>query len=217
MNKQIELLKTWILQRSKGQQIGLFLLSLLVIYYILHNILITPIIKKQTILRQQIVDVKSQEDALQQQTNMIEKIINSPEFKKVLNQQRNLQVQGRNVKQTIAGFTAVFVAEKDFPKLTKDILTQIDKTITLVSLKEFPNQRWDAPEVNKTVIAVQNINEHRLTIEFRANYFDTIAYLNRLEKLPWHLYWDSLEYKVTKYPEANVIIQVYVLSNKVGV
>jgi MSHA biogenesis protein MshJ len=217
MNKQIELTKEWILKRSKRQQIGLFLLSLVLIYYFFHSVLIQSVINRQNILRQQIIDVKSQESALQQQLGMIKKIINSPEFKSVLNQQKQLQVQGKNVKKTIANFTPIFVAESDFSKLTKDILSQIDKNIILVSLKEFPDQSWNAPEVNKSVIAVKNINEHKLTIEFRANYFATIAYLNRLEKLPWHLYWDSLEYKVIKYPEANVIIQIYVLSNKVGV
>ncbi|MBV8802166.1 MAG: hypothetical protein JO131_04250 [Gammaproteobacteria bacterium] len=217
MNRQIELIRDWILKRSKRQRIGLFVLSLIIIYYFFHGFLIQPVINKQNLLRQQINDVKLEEDTLQQQFNMIVKIVNSPEFKNVMKQQKQLQIQGRNIRKTISGFTPVFVAESDFPKLTKDLLSQIDKGIKLVSLKEFPDQSWNAPEVNKSVIAVKNINEHKLTIEFRANYFDTIAYLNRLEKLSWHLYWDSLDYKVIKYPEADVIIQLYVLSNKIGV
>lgn len=217
MNKIIELIKTWVLKRTRRQQVGIFLLSLVFIYYFFHSFLIKPIINKQNTLRQQIIDVKSQESVLQNQLSMIEKVINSSEFKNLLIQQKLLQAQGKGVKKTIASFTPIFVAPGDFSRLTKDILNQIDKTINLVSLKEFPDQNWDAPEVNKSVIVVKNINEHKLTIEFRANYFDTIAYLNRLEKLPWHLYWDSLEYKVIKFPEANVVIQVYVLSNKMNI
>ena len=217
MNKQIELIKEWILKRSKQQQIGLFLLSLFIIYYFLHGILVKPVINAQNALQQQIHTVKAENNALQQQLSMIEKIINSPEFKNIINQQRKLQEQGKSAKKTIQQFNPIFVAEKDFSKLTKDILSQINQNIHLVSLKEFPDQSWNAPEVNQAVIAVKNINEHRLSIEFRANYFETIAYLNRLEKLPWHLYWDSLEYRVINYPEANVVIQLYVLSNKMSV
>jgi MSHA biogenesis protein MshJ len=216
MNKNIEFIKNWILKRTKRQKIILFLFSLLVIYYIFHLILTGPVIAKQKILQQQISELNSQKEMIQQQLEMIEKVVNSPEFKNLIKQQKQLQIQGKNFKQTITSYFPVFVAQHDFSKLTKDILKQVDKTITLVSLKEFPDELWNAPEIDRSVINISNITQHKIAIAFRANYFDAMAYIARLEKLPWHLYWDQLEYKVTQYPEAEITLQLYVLSNKVS-
>jgi hypothetical protein len=47
--------------------------------------------------------------------------------------------------------------------------------------------------------------------EFSSNYLNAIVYLKRIEKLPWCLVWDSLEYKVTHYPEAIVMVNLHVV------
>ena len=37
-----------------------------------------------------------------------------------------------------------------------------------------------------------------------------------LEALPWHLFWDRLEYRVIEHPRARVGIEVYTLSTREG-
>src|SRR6185437_2174304 len=114
----------------------------------------------------------------------------------------------------IANLKPVFVPESDFSQLTKDILEQLDNSIMLVSLKEFPLQHWVVPNIDNTNQLIQHIYQHKLAVEVRGDFFTIAVYLNRLEKLSWHLYWDSLEYKVIKYPEADAILQFYVLNNE---
>jgi MSHA biogenesis protein MshJ len=213
MNKQVAAFEQWIMKRDKREKIVLFILSLFVIYQVISIVFIHPVVLAAEALQVQINELKSKRQAINSQFDAITKIVQGPEFIKLLAQQEQLTQQRKNVKQKIENFKPLFVAESDYSKLTKDILAQLDRTIVLVSLKEFPDQPWSVPETAKSPILVQNINQHKLSIEFRANYFDTISYLSRLEKLPWHLYWDSLEYKVTKYPEADVVVQLYVLSS----
>jgi len=56
------------------------------------------------------------------------------------------------------------------------------------------------------------IYKHGLRIVFEGDYLKTLSYLHALEAMPWNLYWDNVEYKVTDYPKASVAITVHTLS-----
>ncbi|OOZ39613.1 hypothetical protein BOW53_10740 [Solemya pervernicosa gill symbiont] len=56
------------------------------------------------------------------------------------------------------------------------------------------------------------IYQHGLRIEFEGGYLETLAYLRKLEALPWRLYWDTLTYNVERYPESRASIVVNTLS-----
>ncbi|MFT3928981.1 MAG: type II secretion system protein GspM [Spongiibacteraceae bacterium] len=58
------------------------------------------------------------------------------------------------------------------------------------------------------------IYRHGLTLELKGRYFDIVEYLQALENLQWHFYWEKLDYKVDKYPDAIVTLKVYTLSNR---
>lgn len=214
MNKHIESIKNWIISRTMREKIVLFFLSLLFIYYIFNFIFIRPALAKKEMLENQISVLKSERETISKQFAMVKNIISSPQFSTLLTQQQQLTEQTKQKKQQIVNFTPVFVTERDFPRLTNDILKKLDPTIILVSLKEFPLQPWTVPEIDRTNIFIQNIYQHRVEIECQGSFFNILAYLTRLETIPWHLYWDNLEYKVLKYPEADVRVQFYVLNNK---
>jgi len=101
-----------------------------------------------------------------------------------------------------------FVPVKKLTKVTNDIISQ-QSDITLIDLKTFPQEPWLTKDSSKP-----DIFKYKMQIEFQGNYFTTLEFLSRLEKLSWHLYADSLEYKVLKYPTATVIAEFYVLSNE---
>jgi MSHA biogenesis protein MshJ len=58
------------------------------------------------------------------------------------------------------------------------------------------------------------IYQHGLTLRLKGRYFEVVNYLHTLENLPWHFYWQHFEYKVGTYPEAEVTVTVYTLSNR---
>lgn len=74
-------------------------------------------------------------------------------------------------------------------------------------IEEFPQQ-------DETVVSVF---KHAVTISLEGRYFDVVNYLSALERLPWKIYWEFLDYKVTDYPNARVTLQVYTLSTGEGV
>ncbi len=58
------------------------------------------------------------------------------------------------------------------------------------------------------------IYKHGLSLTLKGSYFDILDYLKAVEGLPWHFFWERLEYNVKRYPEAEVTIHVYTLGDQ---
>lgn len=67
-----------------------------------------------------------------------------------------------------------------------------------------------------TASAGPALYRHGLVIEFDGGYLATLRYLKALEALPWRLFWDSVELRVQKFPQAHITITVHTLSLKEG-
>jgi MSHA biogenesis protein MshJ len=57
------------------------------------------------------------------------------------------------------------------------------------------------------------VYKHGLTLILKGSYFDVLDYLQAVESLPWHFFWERLDYRVAHYPEAEVTIRVYTLGD----
>jgi MSHA biogenesis protein MshJ len=53
---------------------------------------------------------------------------------------------------------------------------------------------------------------HATTIKLSGSYLQLHQYLEALENSPWGLFWDQLEYTVTDYPTAEIILRVHTVS-----
>ncbi len=56
------------------------------------------------------------------------------------------------------------------------------------------------------------VYSHGFEVVLRGGYADIYDYLRDLEALSSSFFWDSLEYKVSKYPDSEVILRVHTLS-----
>ncbi len=60
------------------------------------------------------------------------------------------------------------------------------------------------------------VYKHTVVLALEGSYFNVITYLKSLENLPWKIYWHELDYSVTDYPKAEVLLEVYTLSTEEG-
>lgn len=86
-------------------------------------------------------------------------------------------------------------------------LLKATNDLTLIELKNMPPKEINLPQ------ALSQTIEHDIDIKFIGNYFSTMHYLQSIEKLPWKIFWDKLEYKVTKYPMAEVTLSIHTIDN----
>ncbi|MEH6448581.1 MAG: hypothetical protein V7765_07915 [Oleispira sp.] len=126
--------------------------------------------------------------------------------------------------------TQALVAPKQMVSLLENVLTQ-DKQLKLISLINLPEQGMNIGEANRDesrdelsvntstkegVAAASEVDhliyQHAFEIELEATYGSSIAYLKRLDELPWQLFWQALEYESTQYPKGKLKIRIYTLS-----
>jgi MSHA biogenesis protein MshJ len=111
------------------------------------------------------------------------------------------------------------------PSRMAEVLERVlldQKGLRLANLKSLapqpllPSPKVDAGAVGETKpvepAPTVGIYRHGLVLELEGDYMSTLEYARQLERLPWKLYWDVLDYEVTQYPKARVRIQVHTLS-----
>ena len=58
--------------------------------------------------------------------------------------------------------------------------------------------------------------QHGVRFEFEGGYVDILEYLEKVEGLPWQLYWHSFDYQVNEYPTALITIELFTLSTNLA-
>lgn len=214
MNNRITIIKNWLNERTPRESVLLFVLGLTVLYLFWNLIAMRPVLLKEKKLLWQISEQQTQTRTVQNEIDKILKVVNSPAFFQILEHQKRLAQRSKSIKQHLSEIEPFFVSVSQLSQITKDILGQQNKNVVLSSFKMLPVKPLVAENKEYAGLQTKKIYQYGMQIEFRATYFNAIEYLRRIEKLRWHLYWDSLNYKVTDYPEANVIIEFHALSNQ---
>ena len=60
--------------------------------------------------------------------------------------------------------------------------------------------------------ATPRLYRHALVLKVEGSYLDCLAYLQSVERLPWHLYWARLEFTAGEYPRNDITIELHTLS-----
>src|SRR5579872_1790371 len=204
MNNNIEMLKQWLLQRSPRERIILFALVFFGIYFIWNVFFGWPLARGDQAMSEQIKKTQVAMNAQQEQINVLFKVVKEPTFLSMLQNYKKTQAQTDIFTHNMAGFVPGIVPMRNLANLVTDILgAQGD--VGLMSLKKQPLESLIPKDFNSANLPAYfyEIYKYPLEIEFHSNYFSTLAFLQRLEKLPWHIYWDGLDYKVLQYPEAD--------------
>ncbi|MCK4609120.1 MAG: hypothetical protein KAT71_06540 [Gammaproteobacteria bacterium] len=135
---------------------------------------------------------------------------------RILNDGLN-KAQAQIQSQTIQPKLATTVPDKRQKLVSGQEMTKLLKQLLLarhdLELVQFYNLPEQQAIGNKNAL---NLYEHGVVIKFRGSFFAVLRYLEDLEDLPWQLFWDKLEYQVTKYPVAEVTLQVHTLSMHKG-
>jgi MSHA biogenesis protein MshJ len=191
VNSIFESWQRWLSMRSHRERICILIIGWFTIYFFWYHALQKPLKLQRQHIEQQVQALKAQIKIFQMESD---KVTKEAEVK-VAKQQQSKQSQ-RASKIELA-------TSSDSDEIIKEILS-IQRNVQFVSLKS--NASTDPVATNQTAAKA-------LELIFNSNYFDTIAYLEQLEKIPWCLSWDSLSYKVTTYPMAAVTVHVSILIN----
>ena len=85
-----------------------------------------------------------------------------------------------------------------------DSLVRADPGVRLVSLKTLPTVVLDTGPT--PILAGDPIYQHAVSVIVEGNYFDLVDYAQRIEQLPWQMYWSGLKLDVIKWPKEKMTI-----------
>lgn len=116
-----------------------------------------------------------------------------------------LQQSFEHLKQQLTAGEKRFVPSQLMATALGDILKQ-HGNLQLIKLETLPPTSFGEEGAQTWVY------RHSMNLTLQGDYFSTLNYLKALENLPWRIHWDSIDYTVKNYPQAETRIQVYTLS-----
>lgn len=138
-------------------------------------------------------------------------------LKEALSDDPNEQLQQRiaNLNQRIEALDQEFATQmrelvpaQQMPLVIDQMLQQAKSlklqefaSIPPVSVFENDEQNADLP-----------LYQHGVRFVFEGRYAEVLSYLENVEAFPWQVYWRSLDYQVSEYPNATITLELYTLS-----
>lgn len=207
--KQLEIFKKICKHIDKialREKLLLLFLSFAVIFGLWYFALMMPLERQET-------TIINQQKVIEGQIKTLQSRINKAKSGAISLKPAQVQFKAKlaALDNKIDKFSNYFVGEKEISDALQFAL--VHENLKLEKLTNLPTQQLWKIRNSKTGIYEQVVSSG-MVLNFVGNYFGTMKYLQHIESLKWPIFWDKLSYKVTKYPEAKVVLRVHMLGLK---
>jgi len=126
--------------------------------------------------------------------------------------QRTIALAARlhQVTMRLDSQSAGLIPPQRMTQVIHDVLSR-QQGITLISLRSLPTRELAAGD-GSGAAAHNGPYVHSVVLVMQGPYLDVLAYLQALEGLPWHFYWQSLELDAAHYPVTRVTVRLGTVS-----
>jgi MSHA biogenesis protein MshJ len=135
-----------------------------------------------------------------------------------------LENKSSSLDEKIGRLTKALVAPKQMVRLLENVLKS-DRKMKLISFVNLPKEDVElvseALSLDKSTGVEAQLNydsdegliyKHAFEIEMKSTYESMVSYLQRIDKLPWKIFWQDLRYEAGEYPYGFLKIKIYTLS-----
>ena len=119
-----------------------------------------------------------------------------------------LSRETHDIDERLQDLNANLVPPERMLDILQDMLS-LDKGVKLVKLKTLPVSRL---REGKLADHVGSVYKHGIEISLQGQYQDVLSYLDRLEKLPWRMFWSEARMDARNYPAVQITVTVFTLS-----
>lgn len=186
----------------------IFYATQVVIIWLAAVLFIEPLLQQASQLNQQNVDTEQQIQRLQQQTAIIQRALNVDLNEQVRAQIGAQQQVEQELTQKIQQMTGSYISANQMLTLLEDLLVKMPE-VQLAALENFPAK---PVLIGTDAKAAPLLFQHRTQLVFLGNYASLQQLLSQLQQLSWQLHWVKLNYKVIKYPEAQLQLELETVS-----
>lgn len=227
MEPIIESLKKW--QEKIDQRVirerALIFLSFLAAIFMLWNFLIQAHFDQTTNeLHEQLSTLANERTALQTQVAAATQMLLNDPDKEKKSQITQLQSDLERVQGKLQNVSQSLIKADQLPLALQQVLQKTTQ-LTLLEVNTLPARELQLVEEGEAAKSSKEpqdktksagVYEHAVEIRVAGTYSQVVQFLMALEQLPWRFYWQSLDYKVVQYPNAEINLRVYTLSAEEG-
>ncbi len=206
--------------RVMRERVLIFLSLLAVIFLLWHLLLQSPIDKTAARLDGEIAKLtKEQQDLEVKIATLMLAMASDPAITK-RKEIDSLQASVAQVTALLSGLSQGLISAELLPKVLQDILART-ASVQLLQVRTLPASELQltAPVASTTtgiITSGTGVYKHSVLIRVSGSFTELVKLLQDIEALEWKFYWESLDYTVKNYPNAEIDIQVFTLSSEEG-
>lgn len=208
--------------RVLRERVLIFLTSLALIF-LLWNFLVQARFDRERIaLQAEATKVASEQQTLQtQMSNLAMAMASDPAIAKT-NIIQKLNTDIASVEARLSNLSQGLISAEQLPKVLEEVLlrTSSVKLLQVRTLAATELQLAAPPQgtntEGKSASGGTGVYKHGVLIRVAGSYSQLIQLMTEIEALQWKFYWESLDYTVKQYPNAEIDIRVFTLSSEEG-
>jgi len=161
---------------------------------------------------------------LNEKRTAIQSLVQNNTINKLVAKYKALQTKMQSIETQLARHRRRYIDDRELVNMLHSLIAKISN----VTIVEFYNMHGESASEPVTTTSATTVtttttttptpapaapldNKIKYRLVLKGEYFPIMDFLSKIEKNDWQIYWDEMDYTVTKYPEAQVVIEFYTL------
>lgn len=201
MNQNLEKAKQWFEQLVTRERWLVLGCAAVIVALILDTALVSPATKTAKRKQAELAAAAENLEETRQQLNLLSTAEGGSPLAGKAAEENALEQQIARLKSDLEALSAGLISASTLPRIMEEMLIQTGELELLEMTVDPPAQETD------------ELFRHSVSVKLSGGFTALISYLEALENLQWKFYWDELNYRVQQYPNAEIELKVYTLSN----
>ena len=201
MNQNFEKAKQWFEQLVTRERWLVLGCAAVIVALILDTALVSPATKTAKRKQAELAAAAENLEETRQQLNLLSTAEGGSPLAGKAAEENALEQQIARLKSDLEALSAGLISASTLPRIMEEMLIQTGELELLEMTVDPPAQETD------------ELFRHSVSVKLSGGFTALISYLEALENLQWKFYWDELNYRVQQYPNAEIELKVYTLSN----
>lgn len=202
-----------VLAMSQRERLMVLGAMLAVVWALFDALLLTPVLKKQQLYRQEVAAKQDEVAKLQlQQVSIISAGQMDPDAGTKV-RLKNLQQKVAKMDSELQVMQKELISPERMPTVLESVL-QKDPRVKLTALATLPvSGLMDGmADARNAAVPAFGIYKHGFEVTLEGSYVDLMRYVTTLESSPWHLLWGNISLQAGTYPKSTLKLTLYTLS-----
>lgn len=192
---------------------------LALVYLIWEFLLMQPLLRQVDILETRERSAQQALQSAQAEYTVLSGLLERDPNAALSRELQGLRTQLQRVDQRLEHYAGALIGARDLPRVMHDMLQQAEP-VHLLRVATLPKERVrtepsgaqeDDRQVQHNPDALQ-LYRHGVRLEFEGSFHNVVHLLQSLEQSKAQFYWDNLDYQVSNFPVAKVVLNVFTLS-----